>query len=76
MELNIVKYNKINGIFKNQCKMSKDVKQRLHNVVAKPALWFCRETWVLKEDKRRLETSEVRFSHNLVGVTLEDRMRS
>jgi hypothetical protein len=54
MESNIVKYNKINGIIINQCKITKDVKQRLYNVVAKAALKYCSETWVLREGKRRL----------------------
>jgi hypothetical protein len=44
-ELNIAKYNKINGIIKNQSKkMIEDVKQRLYNVVAKTPLRYCSET--------------------------------
>jgi hypothetical protein len=77
MELNIVKYNKMNGIIKNQCMtMTKDVKERLYNVVAKSALRYCSETWVLGgKHKTRLEISQVRFARRLVRVTLRDRMR-
>jgi hypothetical protein len=39
MESNVVKYNNINGITKNQCKkMTKNVKQILNNVVAEPSI--------------------------------------
>jgi hypothetical protein len=66
MESNIVKYDKINGIIKNQCKnITKDVRQRLYNVAAKPSPTYCSETWVLRaEDKRRQEISQMRFVCN------------
>jgi hypothetical protein len=48
-----VKYNKITGIIKNQCKKTtKVVKQRLYNVVAKPAVRYCSGTWVSRDDRR------------------------
>jgi hypothetical protein len=42
-------------------------------VVAKRALRYCSETWVVREeDKKILETAHRRFALDLVGVTLRE----
>lgn len=77
MESNILKYNRSNGIIQKQFKkITKQVKQRLHNVIAKQALRYRSETWVLRnKDRRRLKTSQTRYARYLVGVTSRDRMQ-
>jgi hypothetical protein len=57
--------------------MTNHVKPRLYNVVTKPALRYCSEMWVLREEEnRRLKISQTRFNCNMLGVTFRDRMRS
>jgi hypothetical protein len=57
--------------------MTKEIKLRLHNVISKPALQYGSETWVLRaEDKRRIETSEMRFLRSVLGVSPRDKIRS
>jgi hypothetical protein len=54
-----------------------EIKLRLHNIISKPALQYGSETWVLgAENKRRIETSEMRFLRSVLGVSLRDKMRS
>jgi hypothetical protein len=57
--------------------MRKDIKQRLHNIVSKPALKYASETWTLKSrDKQRLEAAQMTFMRSLCGVTRRDRLRN
>lgn len=72
IESSIFKYDRSNEKIKNQFKkMITEVKQRLPNVVAKPALRYSSETWVLrKEGRRRVEASQMKFDGHLVRVTL------
>jgi hypothetical protein len=57
--------------------MRKEIKLRLHNIISKPALEYGKETWVLRaEDKRGIETSEMRFLRSVLGVSLRDKIRS
>jgi hypothetical protein len=54
-----------------------EIKLRLHNIISKPALQYSGETSVLREeDKRRTETSEMRFPRSVLGVSLRDKIRS
>jgi hypothetical protein len=79
LEDNVQKYNKLNGCIK-RClgkNMRKEIKLRLHNIISKPALQYGSETWVLREeDKRRIETSEMRFLRSVLGVSQRDKIRS
>jgi hypothetical protein len=57
--------------------MRKEIKIRLHNIISKPALQYGSETWVLSaEDKRRIETPEMRFLRSVLDVSLRDKIRS
>jgi hypothetical protein len=54
----------------------KEIKLRLHNIISKPALQSGSETWVLRaEDKRRIETSQMRFLRSVLGVSRRDKVR-
>jgi hypothetical protein len=79
LEDNVQKYNKLNGCIKRYLgkNMRKEIKIRLHNIISEPALQYGSETWVLRaEDKRRIETSEIRFLRSVLGVSLRDKIRS
>jgi hypothetical protein len=79
LEENVQKYNKLNGCIKIYLgkNMRKEIKLRLHNIISKPALQYGSETWILRaEDKRRIETSEMRFLRSVLGVSLRDKIRS
>jgi hypothetical protein len=60
--------------------MSKEIKLRLHNIISKPALQYGSETWVLRvlraADKRRIETSKIKFLRSVLGVSLRDKITS
>jgi hypothetical protein len=78
LEDNVQKYNKLNGCIKRYLgkNMRKEIKLRLHNIISKPALQYGSETWVLRaEDKRRIETSEMRFLRSVLGVSLRYKIR-
>jgi hypothetical protein len=77
LEDNVQKYNKLNGCIKRYLgKNMKGIKLRLHNIISKPALQYGSETWVLRaEDKRRIETSEMRFLRSVLGVSLRDKSK-
>ena len=75
----IIKYNKLNGCIKKHFgrNMRTDIKQRLYNVVSKPALRYGSETWTMRsQDKRRLEAAQMYFMRSLVGKTRRDRVRN
>jgi hypothetical protein len=75
LEENIPNYNKLNGCIKIHFVTSiiKVIKQRLHNIVSKPALKYANETWTLKvRDKQRLEAAQMTFMRSLCGVTIRD----
>jgi len=45
----------------------------IHNITAKAALKFGRETWVLKKrEEQRLEASQMKFLRHLLGITKLD----
>jgi hypothetical protein len=48
-------YNKLNGCIKRHfgTSMRKDIKQRLHNKVSKPALKYASETWTLRSQDKQ-----------------------
>jgi hypothetical protein len=76
---NVQKYNKLNGCIKTYLgkNMGKEIKLRLHNIILKPALQYGSETWGLRaEDKRSIETMEMRFLRSVLGVSLRDKIRS
>jgi hypothetical protein len=76
---NVQKYNKLNGWIKRYLgkNMRKEIKLRWHNIISKPVLQYGSETWVLRvADKRRIETSEMRFLRSVLGVSLRDKIRS
>jgi hypothetical protein len=77
LETRLCKYNNLNGVIKRHFrnKINRDILLRLHNIVSKSTLHFGSETWILrKEDKRRLETSHMRFLRPIIGVTRRDRL--
>ncbi|PSN57768.1 hypothetical protein C0J52_07282 [Blattella germanica] len=79
LEINIIKYNKLNGCIKKHFgrNMRTEIKQRLYNVVSKPALRYGNETWTMRsQDKRRLEAAQMYFMRSLVGKTRRDRVRN
>jgi hypothetical protein len=78
-EGNVLKWIKLNGCIKRYFSknMRKEVKIRTHNVIVKPALQCCNETWVLEEeDKRKREASEMRFLRPPLGISLGDKIGS
>jgi hypothetical protein len=55
----------------------KELKLKIHIVIARTALQCDSETWILREeDTRRTEASEMRFLRPLLGVSLRDKVRS
>jgi hypothetical protein len=57
--------------------MTKETKLRIHNIIAKAALQFGSEAWVLKKrDEQRLEAAQMKFLRHLLGVTKLDRERN
>lgn len=79
LEENVQKYNKLNGCIRRYLgkNMRTEVKLRMYNVISKPALQYGSETWVMREeDKRRIETSEMRFLRSMLGVTRRDKLKS
>jgi hypothetical protein len=79
LEDNVQKYNKLNGCIKRYLgkNMRKEIKLRVHNIISKPALQYGSETWVLRtEDKRRIETSDMKFLRSVLGVSLRYKIRS
>jgi len=50
--------------------MNKETKLRIHNIIAKVALKFGSEAWVLKKrEEQRLEAAQMKFSRHLLGIT-------
>jgi len=50
--------------------MTKETKLRIHNMMAKAALKFGSEVWVLKKrDEQRLEAAQKKFLRHLLGIT-------
>jgi hypothetical protein len=79
LEDNVQKYNKLNGCIKRYLgkNMRKEIKLRLRNIISKPALQYGSETWILRaEDKRRIETPEIKFLRSMLGVSLRHKIRS
>ena len=54
--------------------MNKETKLRIHNIIAKAALKFGSEAWVLKKrQEQRLEPAQMKSSRHLVGITKLDK---
>ena len=71
-------YNKINGaIWRHFGKqMNKETKLRIHNIIAKAALKFGSEAWVLKKrQEQRLEAAQMKFLRHLLGITKLDKQK-
>ena len=50
--------------------MNKEIKLRIHNIIAKSALKFGSEVWVLKKrEEQRLEAAQMKFLRHLLGIT-------
>jgi hypothetical protein len=57
--------------------LRKEVTLRTHNIIAKPALQYDSEPWELRdEDKKRIETSQMRFLRPPLDVSLRDKITS
>ena len=57
--------------------MNKETKLRIHNITAKAALKFGRETWVLKKrEEQRLEAAQMKFLRHLLGITKLDKEKN
>jgi hypothetical protein len=57
--------------------MRPEIQVRTHNVLSKPAMMHGSEPWILRsQDRKRIETSQMRFLKAVAGVTLRDRIRS
>jgi hypothetical protein len=80
LEDNIGKYSKLNGIIRRNFgkNMRPEIQVRMHNVLSKPAMMYGSETWILKrsQNRRRTETSQMKFLRAVAEVTLRDRIRS
>ena len=69
-------YNKINGAITRHfgTQMDKETKLRIHNIIAKAALKFGSEAWVLKKrEEQRLEAAQMNFLGHLLGITKLDK---
>ena len=79
LEENIQKYNRTNGIIRSYFgrNMTKEVQIRFHNVLSKPALLYGSETWTIRaQDRKRIETAQMRFLRSVEKVTLRDKKKS
>ena len=55
-------------------KTNKETKLRIHNIIAKAALKFGSEAWVLrKREEQRLEAAQMKFLRHLLGITKLDK---
>jgi hypothetical protein len=79
VEGNLMKYNKLNGVLTRNFgkQMRKDLQIRFHNVIAKLALLYGSECWMLcQKERNRINSSQMKFIRSLTGVTLRDRIKS
>jgi hypothetical protein len=77
---NIQVYKSLNGCTNiktySEKNMMKEIKLRMHNIIAKSGLRCGGETLVLREeDESRIEAHETRFLRPLLGISLWDRTR-
>jgi hypothetical protein len=57
--------------------MTKETKLRIHNMMAKAALKFGSEVWVLKKrGEQRLEAAWMKFLRHLLGITKLDKEKN
>jgi len=57
--------------------MNKETKLRIHNIIAKPALKFGSEAWVLKKrEEQLLEAAQMKFLRHLLGITKLDKEKN
>ena len=53
--------------------MNKETKLRIHNIIAKAALKFGSEAWVLKKrEEQSLQAGQIKFLRHLLGITKLD----
>lgn len=79
MEEKLHKYQWICGTLRRSLgnKVRKDTHMKLYKSVALPILLYGAETWTLtKEDKRRLEASEMRYLRSVAGISRLEHMRN
>jgi len=72
-------YNKINGAIQRHFgkQMNKETKLRIHNIIAKAALKFGGEAWILKKrEEQLLEAVQMKFLRPLLGITKLDKEKS
>jgi len=72
-------YNKINGAIRRHFgkQMNKETKLRIHNIIAKAALKFGSEAWVLKKrEDQRLEAAQMKLLRHLLGITKVDKEKN
>ena len=70
--------NRTNGIIRKhfERKITKEVQISLLNIFSKHRLLYGRETWALRaQDRKRLETAQMRFLRSVEGVTLRDKKK-
>jgi len=57
--------------------MNKETKLRILNIIAKAALKFGSETWVLKKsEEQRLEAAQKKYLRHLLGITKLDKEKN
>jgi len=57
--------------------MKKETKLRIHNIIAKAALKFGSEAWVLKKrEEQRLAATQMTFLGPLLGITKLDKEKN
>ena len=72
-------YNKLNGVVRRHFgkQMNKETKLRIHNIIAKAALKFGSEVWVLKKrGGKPLEAVYMKFLRHLLGITKLDKEKN
>ena len=57
--------------------MNKETKLKIRNIIAKAALKFGSEAWVLrKREEQRLEAAQMKFLRHLLGITKLDKEKN
>ena len=71
-------YNKIKGAMRRHFgKTNKETKLRIHKIIAKEALKFGSEVWVLKKrEEQRLEAAQMKFLRHLLGIIKLDKEKN
>ena len=72
-------YNKIRGAIRRHFgkQVNKETKLRIHNIIAKVALKFGSEAWVLKKrEEQRLEAAQKKFLRHLLRIAKLDKEKN